>query len=214
MGFVDQSGNQLAPRPIVGRAPAPQSSSWNNSHPPGWNSAPAPQPQQASVPQQQMSYASAPSNPASLAPVPPAPPVAPSIDQFLRGDTTYMGQEAALKNSLANYNTSWGQQNANYAQDYALNKSNLGLAKIEADRSLNDDYAGRGMMNSGLYMKANTDQQAEYDSRQLAMNNAQTSFNNSQTANKNNFATQEDLSNQKAKSDAINRRALQYNITG
>lgn len=196
------TSRSMVRQPIVGSAPTPQSMQ-------------RPQPYQAP----QTSYPSNNYSPpaATAAPAPAAmPPMAagpPSIDQYLRGDTTLIGQEAALRNSLSNYNTSYNQQNANYKTDYNLNKSNLALAKVEADRGMNDDYAGRGMINSGLYAKAYADQMAEYNGRQSAMDNAQTTFLNSQTQNKNNFDTQENLSSQKAREDAINRRALQYNIT-
>lgn len=141
---------------------------------------------------------------------PPKPPAPPTIAQFLAGDTTYMGQEAALKKAMANYNTQYANQGQQYGEEYNLNKGNLGTALKEANTGMTDDYGSRGMLNSGLYGKAYADQQTEYQGRQAALDNARTQFLSDQLASKTNFTSEQGLTGQKARQDAINRRAAQY----
>jgi hypothetical protein len=145
--------------------------------------------------------------PAAAPPRPAAPPVPPSIEQFLAGDTTYMGQNADLQKAMANFDTQQGQQSQQYGQEYNLNKGNLASALTEANTAMANDYGSRGMMNSGLYGQAYADQQTEYNGRQAALDNARTQFLSDQTAGKTNFTADQGLTAEKARQDAINRRA-------
>lgn len=146
------------------------------------------------------------------APQPPTPPAPPSIEQFLRGDTAYMGQEAALKSGLDQYNTDYGQRQSQYGTEYNMNKDNLSKALTEANTSMTDDYASRGMLNSGTYGTAFADQQTEYNSRQTALDNARNQWLAEQLSGRTSATSESALSGQKARQDAINRRAAQYAV--
>lgn len=189
--------------PLVGRAPVARSS--NNAiarrqQSGGGGGGPAP----GGGPAVQ----SAPS-PAPIAAKAPGPP---TLDQFLRGDTTFMGQEAGLKKAGANFNTQAANAAQQYGEQYNLNNTNLATAGQEARTGLTDDFASRGMLNSGVYGKAYADQETEYKGRQAALDQARTQFLTDQTAGRTNFTEEQNLSTQKARQDAINRRAAQYNL--
>jgi len=149
---------------------------------------------------------------AAPAPRPPAPPAPPSIEQFLRGDTAYMGQEAGLKAGMDQYNTDYNQRQAQYGTEYGMNKDNLAKALTEANTGMTDDYASRGMLNSGTYGTAYADQQTEYNGRQTALDNARNQWLAEQLSGQTAATSESALSGQKARQDAINRRAAQYAV--
>ena len=153
--------------------------------------------------------AAAPAAPPAQPPTPPAPP---SIEQFLRGDTAYMGQEAGLKAGMDQYNIDYGQRQTQYGTEYNMNKDNLAKALTEANTGMTDDYASRGMLNSGTYGTAYADQQTEYNSRQTALDNARNQWLAEQLSGQTSATSESALSGQKARQDAINRRAAQYAV--
>lgn len=150
--------------------------------------------------------------PAAPVAQPPKPPAPPSIEQFLRGDTAYMGQEAGLKAGMDQYNTDYGQRQAQYGTEYNMNKDNLAKALTEANTGMTNDYASRGMLNSGTYGTAYADQQTEYNSRQSALDNARNQWLAEQLSGQTTATSESALSGQKARQDAINRRAAQYAV--
>jgi hypothetical protein len=129
------------------------------------------------------------------------------INAYLRGDTTYIQQQADSKLAGENFGTQWADQNTNYGSEFALNQANLNKAKGEADTAMTDDFAARGALSGSGYADAYQNQQTEFDSRQKAMEQAQTQFGTDQGAAQTNFNSQQTLTDQKARADAINRRA-------
>lgn len=141
---------------------------------------------------------------------PPAPPPAPSINEFLGGDETYQGQLAALTKALANYRSQMGERKDEYTADFTRRLGDLNLAEQRNTTDQQDDYTGRGLLFSGLYGKARGDLERDFDSRESDMNMAKSQFMSGLDRDFTNFSEENNLSREKAKSDAINRRALQY----
>jgi hypothetical protein len=143
----------------------------------------------------------------------PAPVVAPSIDSYLAGDDTFQSQMAAYKKALANYKTQMTERQDEYNQDYARRTTDLGITEQRNTADQTDDYAGRGLYFSGLYGKARGDLAADFDRRQGDMDLAKQQWLNGVNRDYSNFQEENDLNEQKAKQDALQRRALQYNLT-
>jgi hypothetical protein len=142
----------------------------------------------------------------------PAPKV-PGINQFLAGDTTYNDQASQLRKQLEQFRTSNQSQQGMVAQDFqsALDKM---LSQKDSDlKSIQNDYAARGLLNSGLY----TDAVGQYDQ------NYQQQFGDLNTGKQRslsdlleslaNYQTENTSSLTAAKQDAIRRRAQKYGIT-
>lgn len=140
-------------------------------------------------------------------------PVAPSIDAYLGGDDTYQSQMAAYKKALSNYKTQMTERQDEYNQDYARRTTDLGITEDRNRSDQQDDYAGRGLYFSGLYGKALGDLTTDFDRRQGDMDLAKQQWLNGVNRDYTNFQEENDLNEQKAKQDALQRRALQYNLT-
>jgi hypothetical protein len=139
-----------------------------------------------------------------------APAPAPSIGAFLGGDDTYQGQLAALTKAMANYRSQMGERQDEYSADFTRRLSDLNLTEDRSQNEQSDDFAGRGLLFSGLFGKARGDLERDFNNREGDMNLAKSQFMSGLNRDFTNFSEEQNLSREKAKSDAINRRALQY----
>jgi hypothetical protein len=137
-----------------------------------------------------------------------APP--PGINDFLTGDDTYQGQLAALTKALANYQSQMGERTGEYNTDFARRISDLNLTEQRNTTDQADDYAGRGLYISGLYGKARGDLERDFDNREGDMNLAKSQFLSGLNRDFTNFQEENNLSKQRARQDALNRRSLEY----
>lgn len=146
------------------------------------------------------------------APKPPPPPKPPSVSQWLAGDTAYASQQDALKKAISDYIAQMNQQKGQYNTEFQTNIGNLGDSEQVATNDLQNDYASRNMLNSGVYAKAYSDLQGDYDKRQAALEQGKSDFIANLQTGKQNFTTDNNLQLQKARQDAINRRAEKFNL--
>jgi hypothetical protein len=148
-----------------------------------------------------------------IAPPPAAPPPTPqppSIDAWLAGDTTYGQQENAAHKAAADYLAQMTQQQNQYQGDYTKNLLNLQDQETQAQGNLGDDYASRGLSQSGLMLKALADLKTQYDKQQSDLESGRASFLQNLQSGLTNFNSQNALQQQQYRQDAINRRASQY----
>lgn len=149
----------------------------------------------------------------AIAPVTqPPPPSAPSIEDFLAGDTTFKSQNDALSKAWADYQNQQKLQTDQYETGYKTNVEDLGKQKVLDEAALNDDYASRGLSASGLFAKAYTDFLNDYANKQKQLDTSRSDFlANLNTAGQN-YKSDSDLQLERARQDAINRRAAQYGV--
>lgn len=134
------------------------------------------------------------------------PPQVP-LRQFLGADTTYQGQLSAFQKALADYAANQNTQKTQYLSQYANDARNLGQQRQQDESGLNDDYASRGLLNSGVYGKAFSDLESGYDQRQTGLDTARDSFLAQLASAFNDYKTTQQQDITKAKQDAIARRA-------
>jgi len=149
----------------------------------------------------------------NIAPVTqPPPPAPPSIDEWLGGDSTFQSQNNALSKAWADYQNNAKLQTDQYTNQYNTNKDQLGKQKIIDQSALEDDYASRGLMNSGLYGKAFTDFTNDYATKFTNLDTAKSDFLANLLAAQQGFQSDQQVQTDKARQDAINRRAAQYGL--
>lgn len=172
----------------------------------------------------------------------PAPaPVAP-IHISPEQDPTYLAQLAALKAALANYNTDYRNQTAQYGVTYNDALKNLGWSPAgkgavdnPATPDINEalgawlfkdqntaagrgfqnqqnDYAGRGALQSSYYAQALNDLQRSLNDQRGSLDTAKTNYLTKLTSDKSQYTSQNTLQRQNARSDALARIAA--GITG
>lgn len=136
----------------------------------------------------------------------------PSLAAFLGSDTGYQSQVAALHKALADYQAQMGMQKNQYNTNFAANISQLGTDRTQGMANQQNDYTSRGLLHSGLYGKAAGDLTSQFDQRQSDLERARADFLANLGLDYNNFRSQQNLTAQKAKQDAIARRAAKYGL--
>lgn len=143
-------------------------------------------------------------------PAPPPPP--PSLAQFLGKDTTYLGQLSQLKKALADYMLQQGNARTKYQTDYTGNTATLKQNRDTGFKGLQDDYAARGLMTSGLYANALSEFNTDYDKQQSELDKARAAYLASLSSDLTNFKSEQQIAQEKAKQEAAARRAAQYSL--
>lgn len=145
-------------------------------------------------------------------PPPPAPPAPPSLDAFSAKDSTYQNQLAALKKALADYSAQQGQAKTQYLTGYAGDLDSLKTNRTQGLQNLEDDYASRGLLQSGLYANSLSNLNTDFDKRQAALDQARAAFLAQQSNDFTNFQSEQQLTQQQALQAAAARRAAQYGL--
>ena len=141
----------------------------------------------------------------------PAPP--PKFgDAYLAGDTAYTGQASALKKALDDYQAQYGTGLQNYNTEY-----NTSLDKLQQDQTLkatelNDDFASRGLLNSGVYADALNKFNQGYDTQRSDLARAKALYEQDANTDKTNFMTQNKLELDKARQAALQRFNDKYGL--
>ena len=143
---------------------------------------------------------------------PPAPPRPPSLEAFSAKDSTYQSQLSALKKALADYMAQQGQSKTQYLTGYTSDRDTLGKNRTQGLSDLENDYASRGLLQSGLYADSMSDLNTDFDKRQAALDQARAAFLAQQTSDLTNFKSEQQLTQQKALQEAAARRAAQYTL--
>lgn len=142
----------------------------------------------------------------------PTAPMQPNVDEWLANDVAYKTQSDQLAKAWADYQAQSKQTENQYRTDYTSKQSELGKTRELAGQELEADYASRGMLGSGLYAKAYTDYSTDYDNRQKQLDTGLSDFLANLLAQTNNYKSEQDIAAEKAKQDAIARRAASMGV--
>lgn len=148
--------------------------------------------------------------PSVPAPAPAPPPM--TLDQWLAKDTAYLSQKNSYDKALKDYAAQDAAERNKYNTEYNSSLGKLNVEKGDAQTALNDDYAARGLMTSGLYADALNDFQNNYTTRQGDLERARQAYLGDLTTDKTNFTTQQQLELQRAKDAAAARRTTQLGL--
>jgi hypothetical protein len=105
-----------------------------------------------------------------------------------------------------------GSQRQQYEGQYKLNLGELGNQRTDAFEDLENDYASRGLLQSGVYGSAYSDLENDYKRRQTDLDTARTNFLANLGTGLKNFQSEQGLTAEKARQEAIARRAAKYNL--
>lgn len=139
----------------------------------------------------------------------PAPPPPISPEDFLAKDTTYKGQQSAYQKALSDYAAQMQAEQGKYNGEFDASVKQLGLDREQGATSLKDDYASRGLLNSGVYGDALGEFNTKYDTSQADLERAKQAYMSDLTTGQTNFATTQQQLLEKAKQEALQRRLSQ-----
>lgn len=146
-------------------------------------------------------------NPGPIQPVAP-----PSIEQYLGGDTTYQQQLRGFGKSLADFLAAQKLQNSKITQDYAAAQRAMNQQKVGDLKDIENDFASRGLLSSGLYAGAVGDYNTDFLQKLGQLTTQEKRSLADLLTQKTNFISQQKLDQQKAREGAINRRAAKFGL--
>lgn len=135
-----------------------------------------------------------------------------ALDKWLAGDVTYQQQLADFNRAIAEYNATFNRQKSITERDYAESQRALNLQGTQDRDDQQNDFAGRGILHSGVYAKALGDYNTQFNQRMKALTTGKTDKLGDLSTQKSNFLRQTSLEKNNAKQDAIRRRAQQLGI--
>lgn len=135
----------------------------------------------------------------------PAPqPV--SVEDFLAKDTAFRSQQSAYQKALADYAAQMQAEQGKYNGEFSAQQKQLGLDRQEGVTNLRDDYASRGLINSGVFGDALGDLNTKFDTSAADMERAKQAYMDDLMTGQTNFKTTQQTLLEKARQDALNRR--------
>lgn len=141
-----------------------------------------------------------------------AAPKPPSLADYLGTDSTFMQQKSALQKAKADYMAQQGQSRTQYMTGYAGDLDTLKKNRVSSLSDLENDYAGRGLLQSGLYADSMSDMNQDFDKRTGSLEQAKAAFLAQLASDLTNFNSEQGLTLTKAQQEAAARRAAQYGI--
>lgn len=197
------------------KATSAAKASYNNSYKP----KPRPAPRPAPPPPRSNPPSSPPPRPTKSAPVktitppkPKPPPPPPTIAAFLAGDEAYQqsirGGQRTLEDFLSELTRERGEAQTNFQQT----QSALEVDRERQLQRLKDEFAARGLLQSGIYGEEQGNFQQDFMMQQERLQQSQSQLLQDLVAQETGFRRQGELDQENARQQALARRAARYNI--
>lgn len=148
--------------------------------------------------------------PAKKPPVKKKPPTA--TQKYLAGDTTYQQQLADYNRSRADYTANYNRQTGVVNRDYAESQRSLNRQGVQDRADQQNDFAGRGILHSGVFAKSLGDYNTGFNSRVKALTTGKTDQLGDLGSQRTSFLRQLQIEMNNAREDAIRRRAAKLGI--
>ena len=150
--------------------------------------------------------------PAPVLEDPEAPPPPPGVEQYLAGDTDYLGAKGNAHGELARFLGGQNSTRSNNANSFAQRLRDLQKSQKDDEGDLQEDFASRGLARSGSYADALGGLQQQYLGSQTNLQGEQAGIEGDLATQLADFQAQQQLALQNAQAEAIARRAAQYGL--
>lgn len=134
------------------------------------------------------------------------------LEKWLAGDVTYQQQLADFNRSKGEYESNFKRQQGIINRDYDESQRALNLQGQRDRVDQQNDFAGRGILHSGVFAKALGDYNTDFNQRYKALTTGRTDRLGDLGAQRTNFLNQLGMERNAAKQDAIRRRAQKLGI--
>lgn len=140
------------------------------------------------------------------------PPMPPSINAYLGTDSVYQSALSGGKRTLADYLSELGRRRGEATTQYNQTRAGMERDRTQQLADLENEFASRGLINSGLYGEEQGRFQKQFTDQLNALGQQQTGLLADLMAQQKNYQREYDLAIQQAKQEALARRAAQYKI--
>lgn len=138
----------------------------------------------------------------------------PPVAKYLGADPVYQQGLSELMRTLNAFKVSNTDSQTDVRSAFNTSMQRMGAERGEALNSLKDDFASRGLLQSGLYADANSDYNKEYRNRVTDLTRDRTDQLGNLKSEFSNFRGLNNSKVQELRLDAIRRRAEKYGIRG
>jgi hypothetical protein len=132
--------------------------------------------------------------------------------KWLAGDTTYQQQLANFNKSKSDYQGQYNRQTGITKRDYAESTRAMNRQGIADREDQQNDFAGRGILKSGVFARALGDYNTEFNAKMKNLQTGQTDKLGDLSMQRTNFLRQLKLESDAARQDALRRRASKLGI--
>lgn len=142
----------------------------------------------------------------------PRPLKAPDINSYLGTDSVYQSALSGGKRSLADYLSELTRRRGEATTQYNQTKSSMERDREQQLADLENEFASRGLIQSGLYGEEQGRFQQQFTDQLTALDQQQTGLLADLLSQQKNYQRENDLAMQQAKQEALARRAAKYKI--
>jgi len=135
-----------------------------------------------------------------------------ATQKYLAGDTTYQRQLADFNKSKAEYTSNYNRQTGIINRDYAESQRSLNRQGVQDRLDQQNDFAGRGILHSGVFAKALGDYNTDFNARMKSLLTGRTDQIGDMAAQRKSFLAQLQTEMANAREDALRRRAAKLGI--
>lgn len=134
------------------------------------------------------------------------------LEKWLAGDTTYQQQLSQYNKTKADYNTQYQRQRGVTDRDYAETERGLNRQGQQDRLDQQNDFAGRGILHSGVFAKALGDYNTDFNTKLKNLLTGRQDKFDELDLGRTNFERQLQLEMDTARQDALRRRAARLGI--
>lgn len=145
-------------------------------------------------------------------PKPKPKPKPPSIAKFLAGDDVYQDQISQLMKQLENFLTANKSQRGDIREDFNTSLSKMDKQKAMDLEAMENDFAARGLLTSGLYTDSVGDYNKQYQTQLDDLTTSRQRSIGDLIESMKNYRTENQGQRKNARADAIRRRAEKFGI--
>lgn len=142
----------------------------------------------------------------------PKPKPPPSLSQYLARDADYQDQLRSYARSFSDFTADVGRRKTKLTGDYNAGVKSMGDQRVKDLQDIMNDFASRGLLQSGLYGQRESDYEKQYQSNLSDLGRQQKSNLGDISAEQTQFTRQQQLEKESARKDAARRRAEKYGI--
>lgn len=145
---------------------------------------------------------------------PPAGPSIPSIGSYLGTDDAYQQTVRGGKRSLTDFISEISRRRGEAGTTFNQTKSTMESDRVRQLESLRDEFASRGLIQSGLFGKEQGRFQEQFDTQRRGIEQQQAGLLADLLSQERNFRREQELALEVARQEALARRAQQHKIGG
>jgi hypothetical protein len=127
-------------------------------------------------------------------------------------DSVYQQSLSGGKRSLADYLSELGRRRGEAGTQFNQTKAGMERDRTQQLSDLENEFASRGLIQSGLYGEEQGKFQQQYSDQLNALGQQQSGLLADLLSQETNYRRENDLSMQQAKQEALARRAAKYKI--